>query len=115
MTGTPPPLRPEDRLMNSPFAQAFAADPCSVLPVLHAAYLELQMGARRAKVSFKDRSTEYHKADAPALWKYITWLSAQCPSAGNPTPHARAMQATGRFPGGPAYPPGLGTLPSRYR
>jgi hypothetical protein len=53
-------------------------DPCAALIALRPAYMKLSVGGSLARVSFRDRVTEWHRADFKALGQLITQLESEC-------------------------------------
>ena len=53
-------------------------DPCAALVALRPAYMKLSVGGSLARVSFRDRVTEWHRADLTALGQIIQQLESEC-------------------------------------
>lgn len=53
-------------------------DPCAALVALRPAYMKLLAGGTVARISFRDRTTEWHRTDLTAFTALITQLEADC-------------------------------------
>jgi hypothetical protein len=53
-------------------------DPCAALIALRPAYMKLRSGQQLARVSFRDRATEWHRSDLEDFGSLITQLESEC-------------------------------------
>jgi len=53
-------------------------DPCAALMQLRPAYMKLVAGGPIARITFRDRTTEWHRSDLTAFGNVISQLEQQC-------------------------------------
>lgn len=53
-------------------------DPCEVLKKLRPAYMKLITETSIARVSFRDRTVEYHRSDLKGLASLIAQMESEC-------------------------------------
>lgn len=58
------------------FAEPY--DPCAALSLLRPAYMELLGGGAITKITFRDRTVEYSKADLEGLADILRQLESDC-------------------------------------
>lgn len=73
-------------------------DPCEALKALRPAYMRLSSGGNLARVSFRDRTTEWHRADLAAFGTLITQLENECAAKRGRKPRRKAITAGTRVP-----------------
>lgn len=53
-------------------------DPCAVLVALRPAYMKLKVEKSVQRVTFRDRTVEYHASQLQELGNFITQLESEC-------------------------------------
>jgi len=72
-------------------------DPCAALKALRPAYMKLLVGGQTARVSFRDRTVEYHRSDLTEFGALIKQLESDCAAAQGRPARRRAITAGSRY------------------
>jgi hypothetical protein len=68
-------------------------DPCAALVALRPAYMKLISGGTLARVTFRDRTTEWHKTDLNEFAALIRQLESECAAKRGRTSSRKAITA----------------------
>lgn len=72
-------------------------DPCAALKILRPAYMKLVVGGTVARVTFRDRTVEYHRTDLVSFKALIAQLESDCAAKQGRAGRRHAITAGARF------------------
>jgi len=66
-------------------------DPCEALKALRPAYVKLLTGEGYQRITFRDRTLEFQRAEIKELKSLISQLESECAAANGKSPKRRAI------------------------